>query len=137
MLTQGVAIVVISPDRKKVYLSERLDCGLYACPGGCVELDESIFQAAIRELKEEVGLKRVNDVHNPELIYYSTTFHLGRKTDCTVWMVTLLKEGEKLLNLEPTKHGEWKAYDPFSQIPFMPLFIQTKEIITDVFKFQT
>ncbi len=40
----------------KVFLVKRLDTGLWSFPGGLVEQDETLVQAAQREINEEVGV---------------------------------------------------------------------------------
>ncbi len=48
--------VVIPNERNEILLQKRSDNGLWGLPGGLMELDESIEECAIREVKEETNL---------------------------------------------------------------------------------
>ena len=52
----GVGVIVVD-DRGQFVLEKRGDCGLWGLPGGRIEPGESITAAAVREVKEETGLK--------------------------------------------------------------------------------
>lgn len=51
------AQAVIFDDAGRVLLSHRRDCDFWNLPGGGVESGEAPWQAAVREVREEVGLK--------------------------------------------------------------------------------
>ncbi|MGD9909302.1 MAG: NUDIX domain-containing protein [Candidatus Izemoplasmatales bacterium] len=48
--------VVITNEADEVLLQHRTDNGLWGLPGGLMELDETIEECAIREVKEETNL---------------------------------------------------------------------------------
>jgi 8-oxo-dGTP pyrophosphatase MutT (NUDIX family) len=50
------ASAVVINDRGHILLQRRRDNGLWALPGGAMELTDSLPGAAIREVKEETGL---------------------------------------------------------------------------------
>lgn len=50
------ASAVVTDDEGHVLLHQRRDSGLWALPGGVMEIGESIAQCAEREVKEETGL---------------------------------------------------------------------------------
>jgi ADP-ribose pyrophosphatase YjhB (NUDIX family) len=52
----NAACAVISDDSGKILLQRRSDNKKWGLPGGLMELDESIEQTAIREVKEETNL---------------------------------------------------------------------------------
>ncbi len=57
-----VDMVVLTSDRKNILLIKRLndpfkDC--WALPGGFIEMDETLEESAIRELREETSLQNV------------------------------------------------------------------------------
>jgi len=56
MREQKVAVDIIIRHRGGIVLVKRKDNGMWALPGGHVELDETLEHAAIREAKEETGL---------------------------------------------------------------------------------
>ncbi len=50
------ARAVVRDRRDRILLIRRRDNGLWAMPAGCQELDESIADCLVREVKEETGL---------------------------------------------------------------------------------
>ena len=55
VLTTGCGIL-IENDRGQVLLQKRSDTGEWGIPGGAIEIPETYEEAAIREVKEEVGI---------------------------------------------------------------------------------
>ncbi|MFI7052459.1 NUDIX hydrolase [Streptosporangium canum] len=53
-LVVGVSAVVVD-DQDRILLQRRVDNGLWALPGGGMDLTESVPQAAVREVREETG----------------------------------------------------------------------------------
>ncbi|MFI6501333.1 NUDIX domain-containing protein [Nonomuraea typhae] len=54
-LVVGVAVAV-TDEQGRVLLQRRADNGLWALPGGGMDLTESVPQAGVREVREETGL---------------------------------------------------------------------------------
>lgn len=48
--------VIITNEHNQILLQKRTDNGLWGLPGGLLELDETIEECAIREVKEETNL---------------------------------------------------------------------------------
>ena len=51
----GVAVILI--DGTKIALAKRIGSGKWSLPCGCIESGETFVNAAIREVKEEIGIK--------------------------------------------------------------------------------
>ncbi|MFD4908867.1 NUDIX domain-containing protein [Kitasatospora purpeofusca] len=51
------ASAVVTDGEGRVLLQRRVDNGLYALPGGAMDLGESLPGAAVREVREETGLE--------------------------------------------------------------------------------
>jgi len=51
----GVGVIVVD-DRGRVLLEKRSDNGMWGLPGGGIEPGESVYETAVREVKEEAGL---------------------------------------------------------------------------------
>ena len=79
----------------------------WALPGGHIEIDESYQKGAIRELKEETGLK----VNNIEHIFSEDHLHYYIVTDF---------EGEVVLNEEHT-HWLWLREDQLGHYDIVPV----------------
>lgn len=65
MREQRITVDLIIRHKGGIVLIKRKDNGLWALPGGIVELDESLEDAARREAKEETGLdiKLIRQLH--------------------------------------------------------------------------
>ncbi|MEV7021889.1 NUDIX domain-containing protein [Kitasatospora sp. NPDC093558] len=50
------ASAVVTDDEGRILLQRRTDNGLYALPGGAMDLGESLPDTAVREVREETGL---------------------------------------------------------------------------------
>lgn len=68
---------VVVDDQRRIALVHRKDNGLWALPGGGMELGESIEECAVREVKEETGL----DVEITGLVGVYTNPHHVMKYD--------------------------------------------------------
>ncbi|GAB3127052.1 NUDIX domain-containing protein [Streptomyces calidiresistens] len=51
------ASAVVTDDRGRVLIQRRRDSGLWALPGGGMEMTDSLPGAAVREVREETGLE--------------------------------------------------------------------------------
>ena len=79
--------------------------GSWTFPGGKQEYDETIFEGAMREVKEEINL----DISDLEIFNAADDIQ-PNKHYITIQIIANKFEGE-LKNLEPTKHSEWKWFD--------------------------
>jgi len=102
----GVCIVVLN-NKDEVLLGERINGykpGFFGLPGGRISTPETILQAAVRELKEETGLK-VKDLQYIGVVReFQGTYnfiHFGFVTK---------NISQKPQNLEPDKCKEWQWY---------------------------
>lgn len=69
---------VVTDEQGRILLVHRVDNGLWALPGGGMDLGESIEECALREVKEETGL----DVHITGLIgVYTNPNHVIEYSD--------------------------------------------------------
>lgn len=55
IMLNATAVIIVN-EQKEVLLQKRSDNGLWGLPGGLLELNETIADAAIREVKEETNL---------------------------------------------------------------------------------
>lgn len=63
MLTVDAVVFRINGDKPEVLLIQRKHdpyAGMWALPGGYVDMDETVEEAIVRELEEETGLKTKN-----------------------------------------------------------------------------
>jgi 8-oxo-dGTP diphosphatase len=123
----GIGVFVIHPDKDKILIGKRKDCGLYAKPGGWLERYEEFEECGSRELLEEVGL-----IIPPERIFHISTLNafLPEKNYHNVaiylYCEITTEEIEMVKNMEPEKceKWEWMKYEYLFTIPdqlFFPL----------------
>ena len=113
LIKVGVGVMII--DDNKILLghrsSTRKDTGgifepdTWTLPGGKQEYEETVYEAAIREVKEETNLK----IKNPIVFSVSDDFQSDRHF-VTIEMIAKEYTG-KLKIMEPTKEDDWQWFD--------------------------
>lgn len=123
-------VMVQNPDTKEVIVQERIKswCGV-SFPGGHVENGESIYDSAVREIKEETGLA-IENLKYCGIIYWFNNVtedkyfvHLYKTTDYSGEMLEKTEEGrvfwtsiEELYNMNLSSNFR----------EYMPLFLEDK-----------
>src|SRR6478735_2358341 len=113
---------VVVDELGRIALVHRRDNGLWALPGGGMELGESIEDCAVREVKEETGL----DVEITGLVgVYTSPNHVMKYDDGEVrqqfslCFKTNLLGGELAFDSESTDIA-WVAQDAIAELPMHP-----------------
>jgi putative (di)nucleoside polyphosphate hydrolase len=114
----NVAAVIVSsayPEKKEILIAERNDLNaIWQFPQGGIDEGESSEEALFRELKEEIGTKKVEIIAEyPEWISYDFPTHIAAKMAPYAgqkqrYYLVRLKESAKI-DLE-TEHLEFRAY---------------------------
>jgi 8-oxo-dGTP diphosphatase len=117
----GVASIIIRND-KKVLLGRRIGshgAGTWAPPGGHLEFKEDPASCAIRETKEEAGVKIMNVSPGP---WTNDIFEAENKHYITLFIISKYQSGEARV-LEPKKCEEWSWFNwtDFPEPLFKPL----------------
>jgi len=100
IFSEGKVLLVKRPLTKKV------NPGKYSGIGGKVEPGESYFQAAKREMKEEISFE-VDDLH-PYGVTQTITPSFGAE-----WVhVNFLAKIPKIIKIKPSEEGEFHWVDP-------------------------
>lgn len=124
-----IATMILFQNEGKVALLLRKNTAwmdnYYGLPGGKVEKDESLTQAAIRESKEETGV----DISAKDLKHLLTLY---RQADDGTWLDIIFEAKKwqgKLINAEPHKHSEliWADPDnlPVNTIPSTVFYLKS------------
>ena len=113
-----VDIIAYVPHVQKILLITRKNepfQGYQALPGGYLDMEETACQAAVRELREETGLK----VETVEFLgYYDAVSRDPRGRTVTLTFYTLLdKEGPVSGSSDAVK-AEWIAVDSLPKLAF-------------------
>ncbi|PXW91470.1 8-oxo-dGTP diphosphatase [Streptohalobacillus salinus] len=115
---QRVTNCLVRQDNK-VLLLKKPRHGWYAMPGGKMEDQESIAQAAIREVYEETGLK----IEQPKLMSVATMNKAGALPPKDEWMMFTFvadKFTGELVDFCREGELEWIALDEIGKIPTAP-----------------
>lgn len=97
----------------------------WQCPGGLLDAGESVFDCAIREVKEETGL----DIDGLEFGPYTNNYFEEENFHSVTLYVTAKLVSGKLQNNEPglAKNWAWYAKDKIPGSLFLPLQILMRE----------
>ncbi len=119
----NVAIIILAPDykkSKKIFIAERSDIdGIWQFPQGGIDAGEKPKEAMFRELKEEIGTKKVELIAKyPKWIQYDFPSGVAKRMKPYAgqkqrYYLVRLKKSAKI-NID-TKHPE------FSQFKFVKL----------------
>ncbi|MBU1706255.1 NUDIX domain-containing protein [Patescibacteria group bacterium] len=126
----GVGVMIIK--NGKVLLGKRKNAhgeGAWCFPGGHLEFGESWKECAIRETKEEVGIKIKN------VRFATATNDLFSKEDkhyITIFMLADYVSGEVKL-LEPDKCEKWDWFEWKKDKLPKPLFVPQKNLLVQKF----
>ncbi len=113
----GVGVMILKEG--KVLMTKRKGShgsGEYSFPGGHLEYMESFEDCAIRETKEECGLR----IKNIRFLYVTNVKKYAPKHYVHIGLVADWANGEAK-TLEPEKAGEWKWFD-LNKLPKGPIF---------------
>ena len=111
-------IVITREAEPKVLLIQRgIDPfkGCWAFPGGFMNMDETTEQCAIRELKEETGL-RLSDVH--QIGAYSKVDRDPRGRTITVAYLAIVDEPIAVTGQDDAAKAEWFPIDALPPLAF-------------------
>ena len=97
----------------------------WQCPGGLLEVGESVFDCAIRETREETGLY----INHLEFGPYTNNYFEDENFHSVTLYVTANMAGGKLDKKEPdlAKNWAWFAKDKMPEPLFLPLQILMQE----------
>ena len=111
----GVGVLIVVDN--KVLLGHRVDNktdtggiyepGSWTCPGGKQEYDETIFECAIRETKEETNL----DLDISSLQLFDATDDIQPNKHYVTLDVLATKYSGELKVMEPEKIDKWEWFD--------------------------
>lgn len=116
-----VAVILINVN-DQILLGQRKNVrgdGLYQFPGGRQRADENFEQAAMRELREEVGGLAMKII-DKEFPFAVVSESFDKEKRYTVVFIRAEYYGGKIENLEPDKNVGWNWYS-WDKLP-KPLF---------------
>lgn len=113
-----VAVHLIIIDHNRILLLRRKNTGfadgMYSVPAGCIDGEESVTQAMIREAKEEIGLNI-----KPEALKVSTIMHRKATKDnweSIVFFFSVEYYDGDIENCEPEKCDDLRFF-PLNNLP--------------------
>lgn len=118
-LTVDAVVFLVKPDNFHVLLIKRKNHpfqNLWALPGGFLDMDETLEDAVVRELKEETGLSNV------ELIQLKTYSAVDRdprgRTVSTVFVGVTNEENSSICGADDAAEAKWFSLDDVPELAF-------------------
>ncbi|RMF45717.1 MAG: NUDIX hydrolase [Anaerolineae bacterium] len=116
-LTVDVVIFTLKEEKLSVLLIERAQdpyAGMWALPGGFVQVDESLEEAALRELKEETGLE--GEFYLEQLYTYGDPARDPRERVVTVAYFALIPS-DRPIHDSPSSDAAAARWFPVDSLP--------------------
>lgn len=123
----GVAAIVLD-SRKRILLGRRTGTyrGLWCIPCGYVEYGEDVYDAVVREFKEETNL----DIEVEGVFTVQSNFHDPERYSVGIWFLARVTGGE----LKPSSELDEVGYFELDKLP--PLAFPTDGVAIDLLKKQ-
>ncbi len=115
-LTVDVVCFTLRENRLNVLLIQRAEppfAGMWALPGGFVQMEESLEQAALRELEDETGIR---EAYLEQLYTYGETNRDPRGRVVTVAYFALIS-ADKPVRIEGTREVTRAGWFPVDELP--------------------
>lgn len=129
-VTVDIVILRTSPDGQEILLIQRGNApfeGMWALPGGFIDMDEDLESSATRELEEETGIK------NLKLTQFRTYGAPGR--DPRHRTITVIYYGFAPKNIEAVAGDDARNIGWFNINQLPPLAFDHSLILSDLFQY--
>ncbi|MFL1780385.1 RNA pyrophosphohydrolase [Candidatus Hepatincolaceae symbiont of Richtersius coronifer] len=138
---QGVGAVVINKDNK-VLMAQRLDnSSAWQMPQGGIEPNETLEEALLRELKEEIGTNNIKILAKTNLLRYkielpnnsiNKDFNFNGQEQVWFFVKFLGKDSDINVNTPKPEFSQWK-WMPHEEIPNKIVSFK-KQLYQDIIK---
>ena len=119
----GVATLIFK--QGKLLLGQRTKTpghGTWQCPGGLLQANESVFDCARREVREETGMQIHDLAYGP---YSNNIFSQEAVHSVSLYVIAISDDEPR--SLEPQLAANWQWFNP-SALP-QPLFLPIEELL--------
>lgn len=119
MLTVDAVVFRINGDKPEVLLIQRKHdpyAGMWALPGGFVDMDETVEEAIVRELEEETSLK-ANNLRQLHTFSEIGRDPRGRTVSVTFFGLTEM-DNSTVIGGDDAKDAQWFAVENLPQLAF-------------------
>lgn len=113
----GVGVVLTHHDRVLLVRRRHHGAGSWATPGGYLDPGESFEACAVRETREETGLR----IDDPRVVAVANDVHEDGKHNVTVWLAAAAPSGEARVASDELDAVGWFAWDALPN----PLYLST------------
>lgn len=108
--------------------TKKIDPGVYSGIGGKVEPGESVYDALIREIEEETGIKKFESIKA-----YSVTQHAYPPTECEWINIYFNMRIKEQIKIPESDEGRFDWIDP-KDVETLPMVADLKEYVQILYK---